>query len=71
MLEYVFHEIVENCEAHCIEFHGALDIVNFMSLNLDSYCTSCFICVDLCGIVENYKKLEHFVRNTINCLILV
>ena len=49
----------------------SMNIVNFMSLNHDSYCTSCFICVDLCGIVENYKKLEHFVRNTINCLILV
>ena len=49
----------------------SMNIVNFMSLNLDSYCMSCFICVDLCGIVENYKKLEYFVRNTINCLILV
>ena len=43
MLEYFFHEIVENCEAHCIEYYGALDIVNFMYMYLDIYCNKCCI----------------------------
>ena len=38
-----FHEIVENCEAHCIEFHGALEIVKFMYMYLDIYCNKCCI----------------------------
>ena len=33
-----FYEIVENCKAHCIKFHGALNIVNFMYMYLDMYC---------------------------------
>ena len=59
-----FHEIVENCEAHCIEFHGALDIVNFMYMYLDIYCNKC------CNINIYDEKyvLQNFIYLTHNLL---